>query len=129
MAAETVVAAVDVGMTVEQIKATQIGMKAIGAGIAVGLTGIGSGVAEMAIGSAAVGAIAENKDVFGLVLLLDRYSGNHRHLRSGRRSPALVRIMTGQTMGPEVKEHEVCPNCGQEIHTGHGWKYWPEIRS
>ena len=21
-------------------------------------------------------------------------------------------------MGPEVKEHEVCPNCGQEIHTG-----------
>jgi V/A-type H+-transporting ATPase subunit E len=21
-------------------------------------------------------------------------------------------------MGPEVKEHDVCPNCGQEIHTG-----------
>lgn len=21
-------------------------------------------------------------------------------------------------MGPEVKEHEICPNCGQEIHTG-----------
>ena len=21
-------------------------------------------------------------------------------------------------MGSEVKEHEVCPNCGQEIHTG-----------
>jgi V/A-type H+/Na+-transporting ATPase subunit E len=21
-------------------------------------------------------------------------------------------------MGPEVKEHEVCPNCGQEVHTG-----------
>lgn len=21
-------------------------------------------------------------------------------------------------MGPETKEHEVCPNCGQEIHTG-----------
>jgi len=21
-------------------------------------------------------------------------------------------------MGPEVKEHEVCPNCGQEMHTG-----------
>jgi V/A-type H+-transporting ATPase subunit K len=31
---------------------------------------LGSGVAEMAIGSAAVGATAENKDVFGLVLLL-----------------------------------------------------------
>ena len=70
MAAEAVVAAIDVGMTVEQIKATQLGMKAIGAGVAVGLTGIGAGVAEMAIGTAAVGATAENKDVFGLVLLL-----------------------------------------------------------
>jgi V/A-type H+/Na+-transporting ATPase subunit K len=69
MAAEAVVAAVDVGMTVEQIKATQLGMKALGAGIAVGLTGIGAGVAEMAIGSAAVGATAENKDIFGLALL------------------------------------------------------------
>jgi len=36
----------------------------------VGITGIASGIAEMAIGSAAVGATAENKDVFGLVLLL-----------------------------------------------------------
>jgi V/A-type H+-transporting ATPase subunit K len=70
MAAEAVVTAVDVGMTVEQIAATQLGMKAMGAGVAVGLTGIGAGVAEMAIGSAAVGAPAENKDVFGLVLLL-----------------------------------------------------------
>ncbi len=69
MAAETVVAAVDVGMTIEQIKASQLGMKALGAGIAVGLTGIGAGVAEMAIGSAAVGATAENKDMFGLALI------------------------------------------------------------
>jgi V/A-type H+-transporting ATPase subunit K len=67
MAAE-VVAAVDV-MTVEQIAASQMGMKAMGAGIAVGLTGIGTGVAEMGIGSAAVGAVAENKDMFGLALL------------------------------------------------------------
>jgi len=70
MAAEAVVAGIDVGMTVEQIKATQLGMKAIGAALAVGLTGIGAGVSEMAIGTAAVGATAENKDVFGLVLLL-----------------------------------------------------------
>ena len=69
MAAEAVVAAVDVGMTVEQIKMSQVGMKAIGAGLAVGLTGIGTGVAEMGIGAAAVGAIAENKDFFGLGLL------------------------------------------------------------
>ena len=62
--------AAEVVMSIEMIKASQMGMKALGAGIAVGLTGIGAGVAEMAIGSAAVGATAENKDVFGLVLLL-----------------------------------------------------------
>jgi V/A-type H+-transporting ATPase subunit K len=67
MAAE-LVAAVG-GMTVEQINASQMGMKALGAGIAVGLTGIGTGIAEMGIGSAAVGAVAENKDMFGLALL------------------------------------------------------------
>jgi len=57
-------------MTVEMMKASQIGMKAMGAAIAVGSTGIAAALAEMAIGSAAVGATAENKDVFGLVLLL-----------------------------------------------------------
>jgi V/A-type H+/Na+-transporting ATPase subunit K len=51
------------------VQASQLGMKALGAGIAVGLTGIGTGVAEMGIGSAAVGAVAENKDMFGLALL------------------------------------------------------------
>ena len=55
---------------VELMKASQIGMKAIAAALAVGITGIGASIAEMAIGSAAVGATAENKDVFGLVLLL-----------------------------------------------------------
>ena len=70
MAAKVAVAAVsDVGMSIEAIKASQYGMKAIGAGLAVGLTGIGTGVAEMGIGAAAVGAIAENKDFFGLGLL------------------------------------------------------------
>jgi len=66
MAAEVVAAE----MTVEMVKASQLGLKAIGAGLAVGLTGLATGIAEMAIGSAAVGATAENKDVFGLVLLL-----------------------------------------------------------
>jgi V/A-type H+/Na+-transporting ATPase subunit K len=66
MAAEIVAAAVT---DIELMKASQIGMKAIGAGLAVGLTGLGTGVAEMAIGSAAVGATAENKDIFGLALL------------------------------------------------------------
>jgi V/A-type H+/Na+-transporting ATPase subunit K len=59
----------DVNMTLEMVQASQMGMKALGAGLAVGLTGIGTGVAEMAIGSAAVGATAENKDIFGLALL------------------------------------------------------------
>jgi len=57
-------------MTLEMVQASQMGMKALGAALAVGLTGIGAGVAEMTIGSAAVGATAENRDVFGLVLLL-----------------------------------------------------------
>jgi V/A-type H+-transporting ATPase subunit K len=43
------------------IQASHMGMKAIGAGLAVGLTGVGTGVAEMGIGAAAVGAIAENR--------------------------------------------------------------------
>jgi len=57
-------------MTVEMVEASQLGMKAIGAALAVGLTGIATAIAEMTIGSAAVGATAENKDVFGRVLLL-----------------------------------------------------------
>ena len=70
MAAEAVVATEMITTSVEVAAASQAGMKALGAGMAVGLTGIASGIAEMAIGSAAVGATAENKDVFGLVLLL-----------------------------------------------------------
>jgi V/A-type H+-transporting ATPase subunit K len=70
MVAEAIVSSVDVGMTVEQINATQLGIKAISACVAVGITGIGTAFAEMAIGAAAVGAVAENKDIFGPVLLL-----------------------------------------------------------
>jgi len=69
MVAEAIVSSVDVGMTIDQIEATQLGMKALGAGVAVGLTGIGTAVAEMGIGSAAVGAVAENRDMFGVALL------------------------------------------------------------
>jgi V/A-type H+-transporting ATPase subunit K len=64
------VEAVAAEMTLEMVQASQMGMKALGAAIAVGSTGLATGMAEMAIGSAAVGATAENKDVFGLVLLL-----------------------------------------------------------
>ena len=46
------------------------GMIAIGAGLAVGLAGLGSGWAEKDIGSAAVGAVAENPKNFGRSLIL-----------------------------------------------------------
>jgi V/A-type H+/Na+-transporting ATPase subunit K len=46
------------------------GMIAIGAAIAVGLTGLGSAWAEATIGSAAVGAMAENEKLFGKGLIL-----------------------------------------------------------
>ena len=46
------------------------GYKAIGAGIAVGLAGIATGIAEKDIGSAAVGAMAENEALFGKGLIL-----------------------------------------------------------
>ena len=42
-----------------------VGYIAIAAGLAVGLTGLGTGWAEKDIGSAAVGAIAENEKLFG----------------------------------------------------------------
>jgi len=56
-------------LTIEMVQASQLGMKAVGAGLAVGLTGVGTGLAEMGIGAAAVGATAENRDMFGLALL------------------------------------------------------------
>jgi V/A-type H+-transporting ATPase subunit K len=48
----------------------QSGMIAIGAGLAVGLAGLGSGVAEANIGAAAVGAMAEDEKLFGKGLIL-----------------------------------------------------------
>ncbi len=49
---------------------TQAGMVAIGAGLAVGLAGIGAGLGEQAIGAAAVGAMAEDEKFFGKGLLM-----------------------------------------------------------
>ena len=46
------------------------GLIAIGAGIAVGLTGLASAIAEKDIGSAAVGAMAEDEKLFGKGLIL-----------------------------------------------------------
>lgn len=46
------------------------GLKAIGAALAVGLTGLASAIAEKDIGTAAVGAMAENEALFGKGLIL-----------------------------------------------------------
>ncbi len=46
------------------------GLIAIGAGLAIGLTGIATGIAEKGIGAAAVGATAENPSFFSRGLIL-----------------------------------------------------------
>jgi len=46
------------------------GMVAVGAGLAVGLAGIGAGLGEQGIGAAAVGAMAEDPTFFGRGLLM-----------------------------------------------------------
>jgi len=45
------------------------GFLAIGAGLAVGLAGLGSGIAEGNIGAAGMGAMAENPEMSGKVLM------------------------------------------------------------
>ena len=46
------------------------GRIAIGAGIAVGITGLGAGLAERDVGAAAVGAITEDVSLFGKAMVL-----------------------------------------------------------
>ncbi len=46
------------------------GLIAIGAGLAVGLAGLGSAIAEKDIGAAAIGAMTENEKLFGKGLIL-----------------------------------------------------------
>ncbi len=46
------------------------GLKAIGAALAVGLTGFASAYAEREIATAAIGAMAENESLFGKGLIL-----------------------------------------------------------
>ncbi len=50
--------------------AIESGLMAIGAGLAVGLAGMGTGWAQHAIGAAAVGATAEDEKNFGKGLVL-----------------------------------------------------------
>lgn len=48
----------------------ELGLIAIGAGIAVGLGAIATGIAQSRIGSAGIGAITEKPDLIGRVILL-----------------------------------------------------------
>jgi len=49
---------------------TGTGLVAIGAGLAIGLSAIAAGIAEKEIGAAAVGAMAENEELFGKGLIM-----------------------------------------------------------
>jgi V/A-type H+-transporting ATPase subunit K len=46
-----------------------MGIAAIGAGLAVGLTGIGAGMGEKDVGAAAVGAMTEDRSIFGTAMI------------------------------------------------------------
>ena len=46
------------------------GMAAIGAGLAIGITGLATAWAQAKIGSAGVGALAEDDELFGKVIIL-----------------------------------------------------------
>lgn len=48
----------------------EAGLVAIGAGLAVGLAAIGTGIAQSRIGSAGMGTLAEKPDLLGVVILL-----------------------------------------------------------
>ena len=48
----------------------ELGLIAIGAGLAVGLAAIATGIAQSRIGSAGIGAIAEKEELTGRVILL-----------------------------------------------------------
>ncbi len=48
----------------------EVGLLAIGAGLAVGLAAIATGLAQARIGSAGIGAITEKPELMGRVILL-----------------------------------------------------------
>ena len=46
------------------------GLTAIGVGLAIGLSALGTGIAQARIGSAGAGALAEKPELIGLIILL-----------------------------------------------------------
>ena len=55
--------------TVEAARTLSYGYMAIGAGLAIGLAGIGTGIAQSHTGAAAVGAVAEDRSNFANSLI------------------------------------------------------------
>lgn len=49
---------------------TDLGLLAIGAGLAIGLAALGTGLAQAKIGAAAIGAILEKPESLGAMLIL-----------------------------------------------------------
>jgi len=68
-AANNETAAADNENTIEAAKEISRGYMAIGAGLAIGLAGIGTGVAQSHTGAAAVGAVAEDRGNFANSLI------------------------------------------------------------
>jgi V/A-type H+-transporting ATPase subunit K len=56
--------------SVERRREMELGLIAIGAGLAIGLAAIATGLAQARIGSAAVGAITEKPELTGRAILL-----------------------------------------------------------
>ena len=48
----------------------EVGLIAIGAGLAIGLAGLGAGYAQARIGAAAMGVVGEKPELLGRVILL-----------------------------------------------------------
>ncbi len=57
-------------MVTETLYTNPEGLKAIGAAIAVSVTGLASAIAERDIGTAAIGAMTEDESLFGKGLIL-----------------------------------------------------------
>ena len=49
---------------------SELGLITIGAGLAIGLGALGTGIAQAKIGAAAVAAILEKKELLGIMLIL-----------------------------------------------------------
>jgi V/A-type H+-transporting ATPase subunit K len=69
MVAQGVTAELTEKETAEFTQSDGSGYSAIGAGIALGLAAIGAGLSQAAIGSAAVGMLAEDGSKFGVALI------------------------------------------------------------